>query len=54
MRFNLNLNETARMTDRQPVAAPAARNVPAHIAAEWTGAAKPESAAERVRRILAQ
>lgn len=53
-RLNLNLAETARFAPRAPVAPVAARDVPAHVAAEWTGAARPESAAERVRRVLAQ
>lgn len=53
MRFNLNLSDAARMNERRPVAAPAAK-VEDHIAREWVGVGKPESAAERVRRMLAQ
>lgn len=53
MRFNLTLTEQAAFAARKPVAQ-AAAVVPAHIAAEWIGAGKPESAAERVRRVLGQ
>lgn len=53
-RFNLNLTDAARFSTRPVVQPVAAREVPAHIAAEWTGGAKPESAADRVRRLLEQ
>lgn len=53
MRFNLTLTEQAAFVARKPVAQAAAA-VPAHVAAEWIGTGKPESAAERVRRMLAQ
>lgn len=50
--FKSLLTTAARMNQRPaPVAADAAA-VPAHVAAEWTGAGRPESAAERVRRVL--
>lgn len=53
MRFNLNLTANAAFAARRPVEQKAAE-VPAHIAAEWTGANKPESAAERLRRVLGE
>lgn len=54
-RFNLVLDTAARFAPRAVAQPAAATAIPAHIAAEWTGAAaKPESAADRVRRLLEQ
>lgn len=53
-RFNLDLTATARFAPRAVAQPAAAQAVPAHVAAEWTGTGKPESAAERVRRLLEQ
>lgn len=51
-RFNLDLAAAARFTPRAPQAPVAARDIPAHEAKAWTGGDRPESAAERVRRML--
>lgn len=42
----------AEFAQRKPAEVQASRDVPAHIAAEWTGDNRPQSAAERVRAIL--
>ena len=46
--------DKARFAARTVAQPQAATDVPAHIAAEWTGAQeRPQSAAERVRALLA-
>ena len=47
------IEQRATFAARKPVAMVAASDVPAHVAAEWTGDNRPNHAAARLRALLA-